>query len=301
LTKDHGRFSCPVRLPTDVTPPDFEVGNGEHRLAGWKAGQGPVVVVLHGGPGLSDYTESMLPELVDGYTVVRFQQRGLAPSSTSGPFDVETQVEDVVAVLDGLGLDRPLIIGHSWGGHLLLHLIVAHPDRVAAALVIDPLGAVPDGGEADLGRILGERATPEAAARSSELDERALRGEGSDADQLEGLSLVWPGYFANSATAPPMPAVEISVACYSETFASIHEHFERQTLVSKLPHVAVPSLFLLGAESPIPPVHGLDSAALMPNAQVTVVPDCGHFIWLENPGVVRAELDRLRARSPSVP
>lgn len=283
-----------------MTVPDFEIGQGEHRLAGWKAGQGPTVVVLHGGPGLTDYTGSLSPELVDSYTVVRFQQRGLAPSATSGPFDVETQVADVVAVLDGLGLDRPLVIGHSWGGHLLMHLITVHPDRVAGALVVDPLGAVPDGGEADLSRILGERVTPEAAARSKELDERALRGEGSDADQIEGLSLVWPGYFANPATAPPMPPMDISVAAYSETFASIHEHFERQTLVSALPRTTVPTTFLLGAESPIPPAHGVASAALMPAAEVVVEPECGHIVWLEKPGVVRRELDRLRARANSV-
>ncbi|HVB14123.1 MAG TPA: alpha/beta hydrolase [Candidatus Dormibacteraeota bacterium] len=283
-----------------MNAPDFEVGKREHRLAGWTSGQGPTVVVLHGGPGLSDYTYSLLPELVDSYTVVRFQQRGLAPSTTAGPFDVETQVADTVSVLDGLGLDRPLIIGHSWGGHLAMHLMAAHPDRVAGALVIDPLGAVPDGGEADLSRILGERVTPEAAARSEELDERALRGEGTAADQIEGLSLVWPGYFAVPATAPPMPSMEISVAAYSDTFKSIREHFERQTLVSRLPQISVPTHFLLGAQSPIPNSHGLASAALIPRAEVEVLPGCGHFPWLEQPGSVRAVLDRLRARVVAV-
>lgn len=152
----------------------------------------------------------------------------------------------------------------------------------------------------DLGRILGERATPEAAARSAQLDERALRGEGSAADQIEGLSLVWPGYFAHPATAPPMPPMEISVPAYSETFASIHEHFDLKTLVLQLPKRTVPTTFLLGAESPIPPDHGIASAALMPTAEVKVVPDCGHIVWLEKPGVVREELDRLRARTASV-
>jgi proline iminopeptidase len=289
-----------ARLPPEVARPDFEVGEGEHRLAGWKGGDGPVVVLLHGGPGLSDYMDSLAAELTNGYTVVRFQQRGLAPSTTDGPFDLETQVADTLAVFDALGLRRPLVIGHSWGGHLLMHLIAAHPDRVAAALVIDPLGAVGDGGEADLGRILGERITPAAAARAQELDERAMRGEGSDGDQMEGLALLWPGYFADPPNAPPMPPMAISVACYSETFASIHEHLERQTLVNQLPATAVPTLFLLGAESPIPPAHGLASAALLPNAEARVIPDCGHLVWLEKPGLVRTELDRLSARA-SIP
>ncbi|HVB53128.1 MAG TPA: alpha/beta hydrolase [Candidatus Acidoferrales bacterium] len=280
-----------------MTPPDFEVGAGELRLAGWKTGRGPAVLLLHGGPGLSDYMDSLVPELADGYTVARFQQRGLAPSTTAGPFDVETHMADTLAVLDGLGLHRPLIIGHSWGGHLLLHLMAAHPDRVGAALVIDPLGAIGDGGEADLSRILGERTTPKAAARSRELDDRALRGEGTDADQIEGLSLVWPGYFAHPAAAPPMPPIEISVACYAGTFESIHLHLERRTLARQLPHISIATTFLLGAESPIPPAHGLATSALIPTAEAKVVPDCGHFVWLEKPGLVRTELDKLRVRA----
>jgi pimeloyl-ACP methyl ester carboxylesterase len=260
-------------------------------------GDGPPVVILHGGPGLSDYTEGLLPELTDAYTAVRFQQRGLAPSTTAGPFDVETHVADTIAVLDGLGLDRPLIAGHSWGGHLAMHLLAAHPDRVAGALVIDPLGAVGDGGGADLSRILGERTRPEARARADELDQRALRGEGSDADALEMLTLVWPGYFADPSTAPPMPPMGLSVAGYSGTFESIRSHLEHRTLVTKLPAVSVPTTFLLGEDSPIPYAHGVASAALMADAELTVLPNCGHIIWLERPGAVRQALDHLRERT----
>ncbi|MGC1405199.1 MAG: alpha/beta hydrolase, partial [Candidatus Dormiibacterota bacterium] len=60
--------------------------------------------------------------------------------------------------------------------------------------------------------------------------------------------------------------------------------------------VHVPTLFLLGEKSPIPTVHGVASAALMPNAEVRVLPDCGHFVWLDQPGSVRAGLDSVYAR-----
>jgi pimeloyl-ACP methyl ester carboxylesterase len=282
-------------IPAVTATPDFEVAAGSSLIAGWKTGTGPPLVLLHGGPGLSEYTESLLPELTDAYTVIRFQQRGLEPSTTEGPFDVETHLADTIAVLDHLGLDRPLIAGHSWGGHLAMHLMAAYPDRVAAALVLDPLGAVGDGGESDLARILGERATPKAAARAEELDQKALRGEGTAADAIEGLTLIWPGYFADPATAPPMPPMEMSVAVYAQTFESIRRHFQRQTLVSRLPKVTIPTIFLLGEKSPIPAAHGVASAALMPNAKARVLADCGHIIWLDRPGAVREGLDDLRS------
>ncbi len=277
--------------------PDFEIGAGNNRLAGWKTGSGAAVLVLHGGPGLSEYTAGLEDELADGYTVIRFQQRGLSPSSTAGPFDVESAIEDVIRVLDQFGLAQALVIGHSWGGHLLLHLLAARPERIAGALIVDPLGAVPDGGEADLSRILGERASPEAAARAEELDQRAMQGEGTPEEAIEALKLVWPGYFANPQTAVPMPEMQISLESYSQIFDSIHQHFQRQTLVSKLPRVSVPTTFLLGADSPIPPHHGIASAALIPGASLRVLADCGHMVWMEKPGAVRDELDLLRARA----
>lgn len=284
-----------------MNAPDFEVGEGGNRLAGWRSGEGPPVVLLHGGPGLSDYMDSLASELVDGYDVVRYQQRGLTPSTTAGPFDVETQLADVLAVLDRLTLERPLIVGHSWGGHLAMHLIAAHPERVSGALIIDPLGAVPDGGEAALGPNLHERMTAEAAVRAAELDQRAMRGEGTDADLIEGLALLWPGYFADPPSAPPMPAdLRMSVVAYSETFASIHQHFERETLVTLLPRSQVPALFVMGEGSPIPYSYGVESAALLPHGQSRVLPGCGHIPWLEQPGLIRSHLDDLRARSASV-
>lgn len=287
----------PLYAPLAVQAVDFQLGGVEDRLAGWRSGSGIPVLVLHGGPGLSDYTESLVAELGPSYETIRYQQRGLEPSTTSGPFDVETQVDDVLRVMDHLQLDRPLVLGHSWGGHLAMHLIATHPERVQGTLIVDPLGAVPDGGEEDLGRNLAERASPEAAARSAELDARALQGEGTEEDAIEGLRLVWPGYFADPKTAPPMPPMRMSVAAYSETFTSIRQHFGNQTLVRLLPTVRVATAFLLGQESPIPNSHGMASAALIEGARVDVLAHCGHLPWLEQPGSVRAALDRLVGRA----
>ena len=260
----------------------------------WRHGSGPPVLVLHGGPGLSEYTEPLVGELEGGFTVYRYQQRGLAPSTRSGPFDVATHVADAVAVLDGIGVDRAYIVGHSWGGHLAMHLAAQHPDRFLGLVAVDPLGAVPDGGEADLERILTERISPEGATRArAELDRRALAGEGTPEDALDGFAIVWPGYFASPADAPPVPALAMSVRCFADTFESIRDEFTRGTLQATLPRIHVPAVFLLGAASPIPPEHGIASAALIPGARYEVLDDCGHFVWLERPGSVRRVLDSL--------
>ncbi len=269
----------------------ISVTGGE--LGAWCQGSGPPVLVLHGGPGLSEYTEALAGELDDGFTVYRYQQRGLAPSTTSGPFNIRTHVADAVAVLDAIGVQRAYVVGHSWGGHLAMYLAAHHPDRLLGLVCIDPLGAVPDGGDADMERILTERIPPEGLAKALELDRRAMAGEGTPDDALESLAILWPGYFSPTAPAPPMPEIDLSIPCYAETFDSIREEFARRTLQSLLPGIQVPSVFVLGADSPIPPEHGIASAALIPGARYEVLADCGHFLWLESPGSVRRALDTI--------
>lgn len=257
------------------------------RIVVWQAGAGPDLLILHGGPGLSDYTAPLADEFEDAFRVIRYQQRGLAPSAQSGPFDVERHVADAVAVLDAAGARRAYVIGHSWGGHLAMHLAVRHPDRLLGLVLADPLGAVPDGGAGDLERILATRIPPEQAARARELDERAMAGHGTAEDAVESLAIVWPGYFSKPDQAPPMPPLSISVDCYAATFGSILCHFEHRTLERQLPLLQVPTVLVLGADSPIPPEHGMATAALIPGARYKIEPDCGHFAWLERPGSVR--------------
>jgi pimeloyl-ACP methyl ester carboxylesterase len=263
------------------------------RIAASQAGFGAPVLILHGGPGLSDYTDSLAAELDDVFRVIRYQQRGLGPSTACGPFGIDRHVADAVAVLDAAGAGRAYVIGHSWGGHLAMHLAASHQDRLLGLVLVDPLGAVPDGGESDLERILTERIPPHLAARARELDERAMAGEGTTEQALESLALVWPGYFSSPGKAPPMPPLSLSVDCYAGTFASIHWHFEQHTLERALPAVTVPAVFLLGAASPIPPEHGIASAALIPGARYHIEDDCGHFVWLERPGSVRRALQDM--------
>jgi pimeloyl-ACP methyl ester carboxylesterase len=262
-------------------------------IAGLAAGNGPPVLVLHGGPGLSDYTASLADEIADAFRVLRYQQRGLVPSVTTGPFSVERHVADAVAVLDAAGAGAAYVVGHSWGGHLAMHLAVAHPDRVAGLVIADPLGAVPDGGAGDLGQNLTARMNPELAARALELDERAMAGLGTPEEAMESLAIVWPGYFSSPDKAPPMPPMRMSVECYAETFASVQEHFGQRTLERSLPALTMPTVFVLGAESPIPPRHGIATAALIPGARYVVEADCGHFPWIERPGSVRKALEQV--------
>jgi pimeloyl-ACP methyl ester carboxylesterase len=60
----------------------------------------------------------------------------------------------------------------------------------------------------------------------------------------------------------------------------------------KLREVQAPTVFVLGASSPMPVSQGQQTAALMPAAEVNVIPDAGHMPWHEQPGCVAAALAR---------
>src|SRR4029434_11221261 len=113
------------------------------RLAGLRAGSGPPVLLLHGGPGLGfDYLRDLADELAQVSSVGWYQQRGLASSAAEGPFTVGLDVADAGRVLDVLGWDRAYVVGHSWGGHLALHVAAALPERLLGVLAVDPLGSL---------------------------------------------------------------------------------------------------------------------------------------------------------------
>jgi proline iminopeptidase len=247
------------------------------------------VLLVHGGPGMTDYMQSLLPELV-GFRAASFQQRGVAPSTLAGPFDVPTLRDDVIDVLDTLGWEAPAMIGHSWGGHLLLHLLAVTPTRVRAALVVDPVGAVGDGGLAAFEVELLRRLPKATVARLQELDALEATRALTPAEHLEAMEISWPGYFSSLEVAQPIP--QTGHAPSRESWASIRA--ELPTLAALLRNCTVPTRFVHGALDPLPVTASTDTAELM-GAAVDVIPDNGHFPWLEDPGCVRRSLDRLLA------
>jgi pimeloyl-ACP methyl ester carboxylesterase len=235
--------------------------------------------------------EGLIDELASGYRVATYQQRGLAPSTILGPFTVDQHVADVAAVLDALEWPRAHVVGHSWGGYLLVAAAARLGDRLISGVSVDPIGVVGDGGTAEFERRISERTPADVRTRAEELDRRAMAGEGTEEEALESMRLIWPAYFADAQAAPPMPEIRTSVDTYSQTLDSITDGMS--ALAAALPKVTLPVVFLYGTSSPIPASASIDMAALMPSADAMPVERAGHFIWLERPGVVRAALDSL--------
>jgi pimeloyl-ACP methyl ester carboxylesterase len=101
-------------------------------------GEGKPVVLCHGFPELWYSWRHQLPALAEaGYHAVAPDLRGYGDSSIPEDveaYDVLTLCEDLVGLLDDLGEERAVFVGHDWGGTVVWNLAVAHPERVAAVV-----------------------------------------------------------------------------------------------------------------------------------------------------------------------
>jgi proline iminopeptidase len=267
----------------------FEVGP----LNGHRGGSGSPALLLHGGAAVPDYLADLAEELADTFTTYRYTQRGTPPSGGEPPYTIEAHMADALTVLDAFGVDRAWAVGHSWGGHLALHLLVAHPDRLLGVVAVDPLGAFLEAfAEQDAAR---RRAlSPGQTARLDEIEARRRAGKVTEAELVERFAIAWPTYFADrkKAIAPP---THVGAQASIDVNRSLVDHFERRTLIRGLPAAALPVLFVHGELSVIPVWSTTETAGLVPGAEVVVVGNSGHFPWVEQPGSVRNAVERFHA------
>ena len=149
---------------------DFRTRDDGPLIGGRRSGTGPPVLLLHGGPGMGfDYLRELADELAVENDVAWYQQRGLEPSAVEGPYSVAADVGDAGRVLDALGWQSAYVVGHSWGGHLALHVAEAIPDRVLGVLSVDPLGAVGDGRWSEFDEEMLRRTPEETRERAREI------------------------------------------------------------------------------------------------------------------------------------
>ncbi len=268
-------------------------------LIGVRSGSGHPLLVLHGGPGVNDYSDWFAAELA-GWDAFRYTQRGVAPSVAEGPFTVAQHVSDAIAVLDQHGVTSATVLGHSWGGYLAMQLAARAPSRVNALVLAETLGAVGDGGMAGFDAEIEARLTPETLARFAELDElKPVSKQEKDALALEAFRLGWPGYFADPAQAPRVPdTVAVSAEAHEQTTASQAEASAQGDLPGRLGGFTGPVEVLSGERSPLPRQAAETTATIFRNGQLAIVPGAGHQLWHEAPGSINAALTRIATQLP---
>ena len=105
-------------------------------------GTGPAIVMIHGLAGvLQNFTHSLVDLLTERYRVVALDRpgSGYSPRKRSAPAHLLDQASFVARFIQTLGLDRPLVVGHSLGGAIALGVAIVRPDLPRALALIAPL------------------------------------------------------------------------------------------------------------------------------------------------------------------
>lgn len=96
-----------------------------------RTGSGRPMVLLHGGLGSGEMYAPILPSLTAGHEVITVDLQGHGRTADiDRPMDLRLLADDVAALIDQLGLDRPDVVGYSFGGGVAFWTAVQHPEQV---------------------------------------------------------------------------------------------------------------------------------------------------------------------------
>lgn len=259
-------------------------------LAVTVAGEGPTVVLSHCWTGAREIWAPVAHRLVRrGFQVVLYDQRGHG-SSTIGTdgLGVERLGEDLRAVLDAVDARDAVLAGHSMGGMTIMALALRHADVLherARALVLVSTKA----------ERLGDGRNEALNLRivASPLIERLMRTR-------YGYLLVRDYVGPQRRLVPMLRTRDSFVACAAPTRHALLGAMHAMDLRDGLPHVKLPTTVVVGGHDELTPRRGAEEiVALVPDAQLEVLPESGHMLPLENPDAI-ADLIVRAAVAPQV-
>ena len=193
-------------------------------LLDW-GGSGRNLVLLAGGGNTAHVYASLAPKLAKHFHVYGITRRGAGQSSApSSGYTAKQFGNDIVAVLDALHLQRPVLVGHSIAGEEMSSVSEHHPGRVSALIYLDAGGPFalynPEHGDIDLDRVelqqdlskLGEDPYNDALITKTLTDDARYRRNLQDLrDEVEG-----------AAAPAPTKADLASIAAFQKYFAGYY-------------------------------------------------------------------------------
>jgi pimeloyl-ACP methyl ester carboxylesterase len=292
-------------MASDVVHRQLSIDGVELHVA--EAGAGSLVVLLHGFPELWYSWRHQLPALADaGYRAIAPDLRGYGRSSAPGEIEayaLEAVSGDFIRLLDRLGEDRAVFVGHDWGAAVAWHLALEHSERVTAVagLSVPFVPRAPAEPISLLRRARGEDfymvwfQEPGVAERALERDVR----------RTLTATTAWTAAWAQGDDQPRLPAwlTEEDLTVYVEAFErtgfsgglNYYRNIDRNWKQSE--HLAdrrieQPALFITGSRDPVKqfmPAEAMDGWVTDLRG-VIQVEGAGHWVQQERPDEVNDAL-----------
>jgi proline iminopeptidase len=264
-----------------------------------RVGAGPLVVVLHGGPGAHhDYLLPQYDRLARGRELFYYDQRGggRSPVPRETPVGWREHVADLAGLREALGLERMTILGYSWGGLLALLFLLEHPERVERLALVSPASLTVEY-RREFDRRLAERASaPEIVRAREELRTSGLRERDPAAYQRRAFELAVAGYFRDFAAVKDLTSFRVTSRTQEAVWASLGEYDLRPQLRQYASRFAIPPVLVVhGTYDPVPIAGSRELAGLL-RAAFAELPT-GHCPHVEATDQFVRALDNFLPRS----
>jgi len=253
-----------------------------------EVGNGPTVLLIHGFPLCRTlWRPQIAPLTAAGYRVLVPDLRGFGQSDVgNNNGSMDQYADDLVELLDDLGIEQVAAVGMSMGGYVLFNLLERFPERISAA-VFAVTRSLPD---------------DEAGRQGRWQLAQAAQQQGPQAVADPFLELL---FAPETRTSRPRLAEEVYGWMVNNPTAGLTAALlamaQRRDATPLLAGIKVPAL-AIGAEldRAIPPEHSRMIADAIPGCKLMVIPEAGHLVNLERPGAFnRALLEFLRDTVPT--
>jgi pimeloyl-ACP methyl ester carboxylesterase len=245
-------------------------------------GRGPQVLLLHGWGGAIESFAPVLDDLHRSYTVAAFDLPGFGQSSLPpSAWGSADYARLTLRIMDRLQMDRPHLIGHSFGGQVSIQLAATAPERVGKLVLVCSAGI---------------RTRPAVATRLKRMAARLgkwLAAHGGWIGERLRLAIYQRVQSQDYANAGPLRPTLVRVIT--------------EDLTPLLPLIQSPTLLVWGAQDRDVPLSAAQvMARLIPSAQLVVFEHAGHFAYLDQFNRFRLLVGRFlrepdkRSESPSV-
>ncbi len=239
-------------------------------------GEGPALLLLHGFTG-SSATWAPFLDTWRGFTTIVVDLPGHGASdcpANPSRYRMERCVEDLVAVMDRLGVERTAALGYSMGGRVALHLALAAPERLSALVLESASPGIDD-----------------PAARQARHDSDEALAQSIERDGMEAFVSRWEALplFASQAQLTAAVQEELRRQRLSNNPVGLANSLrgmgagQQNPLWRRLGETNVPALVIAGQLDEKYSVLARRMAAIMPDARAELVAGAGHAVHLEQP------------------
>jgi 3-oxoadipate enol-lactonase len=273
------REACVVQPAHQQALQDWRQAQGAGAISYLTQGQGVPIVFLHGIGGAARQFEGQLTHFGGARRAIAWDMPGYGDSA---PLPLTT-MDGLAAALGGfiaaLGLDRPILVGHSIGG-MIVQRLVAEAPHIARALVLAQTSAAFGG-------------------RDPAWAEAFIRERLGPLDEGRSMASLAPAMVAAMLGDDPDPA---GVALAQDCIAHTPDGAYRDTVLAMpgfdqrdaLPRIVAPTLVLAGGKDPNAPAAAMQRMAdRIPGARFVVLDGVGHLAHLEQPARFNAALDEF--------